>query len=521
MTVLPSTFPAHRLGWCFAMLAAIAAGLFIAVAGDMGMQARVVAVLAVAGVVTLAIIPNRRIVLVCAWILAHPLSLEKVFPLFNPTHAGFLATPLVVSGSDLVFYVLLITVFFESAFSKERTLYWSWSATSYTLYSLWICAMFLFCGPTGDGLMQVFMAIKTTLFLVVMSSVIRTSQELKLVLVTMAVAVLIQSGILSASYVMKKTIGFSSKIADTSLMEFSGGGADSIHRATGTVGHVNQQAMFHTFFTIPLAALFMVKNWIWKGLSLAVVIASCVALILTFSRASWISCGLAAATILFLAWKHNRMTHTAWLCVWFGGIFFICLVGIFSPMIAKRLTKGDDGASMSRVHIALLALEHIERRPITGVGPGNFINSKVAEHPIRWARSVWLPRGFVFRPQFIDDMEVSQVELQEKWYYTSVPTHNRYLLVGAELGIIGLGLFIWFQAGIWAATVRLLKTKDSFLWWVAVTMVAGFFACQTEFMFELFYNDKTVLIPLFINAVVLNLDRLIASETQGGLSVCS
>jgi hypothetical protein len=48
-------------------------------------------------------------------------------------------------------------------------------------------------------------------------------------------------------------------------------------------------------------------------------------------------------------------------------------------------------------------------------------------------------------------------------------------------------------------------------------MMAGFFALQIEFMFELFYNDKTVLTPLFVNAIVLNLDRLVAAEPTNGV----
>ena len=511
---LPPIFAPHRLCQVAALVAAVGVGLLLPLAGDLKLLWLGVAVLGFVGLGCFLVLPNRRLWLVCAWVFVLPLSLEKVFSVFTSVYPDFRISPLVVSGADLVFYLLIATMLLEGAVYERKIFRWSAAITPYALLVGWVCLMYLTNWPTSEGLIQVMHWVKMLLFLVTVSSAIRTREELLTVLVTVAVAVLIQSAILGASYGLKKHIGFSPKAAEATLISVPSGEESSITRATGTLGHPNQQAMYHALFTIPLVALFMVRNWIWRVLVALVLLASFCAIIVTVSRTSWISCALAGAIIVAMAWRNGRMTRAGWLGLGLGALLGVILLGSFSSLIITRLTKADEGASLSRVHLALLALEHVTSHPIIGVGPGNYINARIeASEGLEWVFNVWLPRGSISKPHFIGNMELGQIEIDHRWFHSSLPAHNKYLLVAAELGLVGLGLFLWFQWRLLRSTLRGLQTKDALLWWVGVALIGAFAATLNEFMLELFYDDKTVLMPLFINSLMICFSRIATANT--------
>ncbi|HTB81370.1 MAG TPA: O-antigen ligase family protein [Opitutaceae bacterium] len=515
---LPRLFAPHRLCAVAAVLLAVVIGLLIPMAGDVKLLSLGIAIAGLVGAGCFLVLPNRRIALVCAWAFVFPLSLEKVFPLFKPAYPGFLIAPVVVSGADLIFYLLTITMFLEAAVQGRKVFHWSAALTPYALLVAWVGVTFFIDWPTSEGVMQIIHWVKMFLFLVVFSSAIRTREELLAVLVTLASAVLVQSGIVIAAYVLKRHLGFSPKAAEAALLSIPSGG-EIITRATGTVGHSNQQAMYQALFTVPLVALFMVRNWIWRIVAALVLLISFCAIILTFSRTSWISCTLAAGVILLIAWRHHRITRAGWLGLCLGALVVVTTAGAFSGLIITRLTKADDGASLSRVHLALLALEHISNHPIKGVGPGNFINAKVATSgPVEWAYNVWLPRNTEYKPHFIGNMEIGQIELNNQWYYSSLPAHNKYLLVAAEMGLVGLALFVWFQWRLFRTALQGLKARDPLLWWTGVILAGTFAVTLNEFTFELFYDDKTVLMPLFVNALMICLARIATSQNEGAVA---
>lgn len=511
----PPIFAPHRLGLVAIVLAALGAGLLIPLAGDFKMQMRVVLVAGFAGAIAFSILPNRRIALACAWVLAHPLSLEKVFPVFPPTYRGLMGTSIVISGSDLVLYALVALLVLEALTSEHKVIFWPPAATPWALLTAWVCIIFFVTQPSASGVIQIIHWIKMLIFLLALSSAIRTRQELLTVLVTAAIAVLLQSAAVGWAYGTNKKLGFSSKVTSEAMMTFSSGEGSSLTRATGTVGHVNQQAMFHTFFTIPLVGLLMVRNWCWKIFIAMTMAASFCAVLLTFSRASWLSCALAFAIILVLAWKHGRISRAGWLAVFCGCLVGLAGIGMFSGKIVKRLTKGDDGATSSRVRMVQLALEHAASNFITGVGPGNFVNAKLASSdPMNRLRNVWLPRGESYRPRYLAGLELYEVEIRGQWYYMLGVVHNKVLLVVAELGLVGLALFSWFQWRVLKSALSILGARDRLLWWIGLGIVAAFWSTLSEFMLELFYDDKTVQLCLFVSVLAVAGARILADERR-------
>lgn len=508
-------FEPRRLAWAGIALAVVGAGLLIPLAGDLKMQMRAVLTAGLAGLLAFSVLPNRRIALACAWVLAHPLSLEKVFPVFPPAYQGLMGTSVVVSGSDLVLYALATLLLLEAATSSHQVFFWPPAATPWAILTAWVCIIFFVTHPSATGVIQLIHWIKMLLYLVTLSSAIRTREELFTVLIAGAVAVLLQSAAVAWAYHTNRKVGFSSKVTSEAMMTFTAGEGESLTRATGTVGHVNQQAMFHTFFTIPLVGLLVVRNWIWRSFIALAMTASFCAILLTFSRASWLSCALASVIILSVAWKFGRISRAGWLAIFVGCLVGMVGLGGFSGKIMKRLTKGDDGATSSRLRMAELALEHISSNLAWGVGPGNFINAKLASSdPMNRLRNVWLPRGKSYLPRYLAGLELYEVEIRGQWYYMLGVVHNKVLLVTAELGLVGLSLFAWFQWRVFQAARSLLAARDRVLWWTGAGVFAAFFTTLTEFMLELFYDDKTVLLCLYVAVIAVAGSRILANETR-------
>jgi hypothetical protein len=509
-----TTLVPQRLGVAVTILAAVSAGAAYPLLRDAPLQSQAIVALSVSGIAALLVIPSRRLALVCAWVLVFPLSLEKVFPLLHPTFRTFFIPPVVLSGGDIVLGLLTASLVVESLFRRRSAFIWPAAGVPFLLLGAWVAITFVLNQPTSEGVLQLLHWLKMGVFLVVMSSAIRNREELLTVLLAVAVAILVQTILVGFAYFFKRHFGFSASVAEAHLLALPtsvSGGTAALVRATGTLGHPNQQAMYQTMFTIPLFALVMVRNWLWRLFAAALLVASGCAVILTFSRTSWIAILVGAAVILILAARNHRIKRQAILGMCLGSVATVALIGVFSGPILTRLTKADDGASLSRIHLALLAIEHVSRNPIAGVGPGNFVTAKLvdSEGP-DWGRAVWLPRGVSFKARYIDDLELGFVELGGHSYYTSLPAHNKLLLVAAELGLVGVALFLWFQWRLIRTVLEGLGTSDALLWWVGAALMGTFAATVVEYMLELFYDDKTMLMPLFTNVLMISFGRIAA-----------
>jgi hypothetical protein len=516
---LPRALAPHRLCSAAALGTAVAIGVLLPMYGDVKLMTAGIVAVGLAGLGCLLVLPNRRLCLICAWVFVLPLSLEKVFPIFKSEYPNFRISPLVLSGADVVLYLLTAALLLERAVYGRKVFSWSAAILPWALLVAWACVQFVINWPTDEGIIQVLHWLKMLLFLVVFSSAIRNREEFLAVLATLAAAVLIQSVIVGVADVMKKPLGFSSKTTDSSLISVPTSGAEetsTITRATGTLGHPNQQGMYHVLFTVPLVALLMVRNWIWRIFAALVMLASLCAIIVTVSRTSWISGALAATTILLIAWRNGRISRAGWLSLGAAALLGAALVGGFSNLIITRLTKADEGASASRIRLALLALEHVSQHPIIGVGPGNYINAKLAESEgVEWTFNAWLPPGQTRANRFIGNMEMGQIEIDHRWYHSSLPAHNKYLLVAAELGLIGLALFLWFQWRLIRGVLRGLQTKDPLMWWIGAALIGTFVVTLNEYSLELFYDDKTMLMPMFANAMMIAFTRIAGVDTGG------
>jgi O-antigen ligase len=140
-------------------------------------------------------------------------------------------------------------------------------------------------------------------------------------------------------------------------------------------------------------------------LKLAPIILGIIALLLTFSRSAW----MVGALGLLLLGRYSLRSRKVFSFV-LGAIAIGLLLFAARSVYTSLPVESESIAVRQQLNAAALAIW--QQSPIFGVGLGNFL--------------VELPRVLVSR-------EV----------YFLQPAHNIYLLILAEMGLVGLGVFLW------------------------------------------------------------------------------
>jgi putative inorganic carbon (HCO3(-)) transporter len=142
-----------------------------------------------------------------------------------------------------------------------------------------------------------------------------------------------------------------------------------------------------------------------------------VALIDTVSRGGMFGLGAAMLAGILCAGRGRRLallTVTAAIALWVVGYY----ATVASPAARARITSVQDRGA-GRVDIWTVGWRMVEAHPITGVGAGNFPNTAIDY--------LFRPGALPFSAFIVDRPHVA---------------HNMYLEVLADLGVVGLSLFL-------------------------------------------------------------------------------
>ena len=464
----------------------------------------------VLGTVFIFYFPQRRILLVSAWILIHPLSIEKVFFIGQPLAEGFFFPTIVVSASDVMLFALMAVLVAESLLTQNR-LIWKWpgAMTPYTALIIWSVFVFAIRKPDACSTLAIIHGIKMIMFMLIFVSSVRTPGELKLVIYSICTAVLVQVIIVNLSYLTGNVISVSSKIS-AELMSFSGSQGLSHIRATGTVGHVNQEASFLTFFGLPLIAIIFSSSRFWKVVGMITIFGGIAAIGLTFSRSAWISVAFGTLIIIIIAIKNKKLVFRHWIYAMPFLLIGTAALPFVSKPVITRLLHGDEGATSSRIRASLLAADLFAKHPVAGVGAGNFPRASLKYFPPEKKSTAWLNPGEIEREITADygRLEISQVQIGDELYAVPLPVHNKYLLIITELGTVGLVIFLWFQFRIFVHIKNSLKNRDKMIKWLATGIAGAFFASQFYMNLDLFCDDKSMQILLIISVLAMITDNI-------------
>jgi O-antigen ligase len=216
-------------------------------------------------------------------------------------------------------------------------------------------------------------------------------------------------------------------------------GQYDVARAAGTVGDPNELASVLVAGVI-LAAVLVVLLKRSPALRVAAVSAAglcTVGLLFTFSRGGLVALGCAMIASVFVAGRWRPPILTTMAIVGLVGVSYFAFV---APQASRdRITKRDGGTG--RTDIWRIGGRMVSAHPVRGVGSGNFQLTSghyLLERP-----------GAIKYDYFIDKPKVA---------------HNTYLHVLAELGFVGLGLFLaiigFAIACAWSAARRFMQAGD-------------------------------------------------------------
>lgn len=227
-----------------------------------------------------------------------------------------------------------------------------------------------------------------------------------------------------------------------------------VPRAGGTVS--TNPAGFGSFI-IPLLFLviaFFVTNdtsrdrRVMAGLG----IGGAMALILTFTRASWTAFALGAVIMAVVAFRRGLLRTRDLVALTCIGVV---LIGAFSPLIAKRIADSPvNEAYDERAGLMRIAIRVIKDNPVIGIGNGAY--------------------GAVYK---------GYVQGSDRQWLATV--HNEYLLRGAETGLPGMIAFIWFLCAAVKRANQLSRSSDRTIATLGLGWMCGLLALAWEMYWDI------------------------------------
>jgi len=293
------------------------------------------------------------------------------------------------------------------------------------------------------------------------SNRVRTKDDVVYLVALLLVALAIQGAIIIGLYAVGHDIHVG-PIAATVGIDL---------RIGGTLGSPNGAASYLSLLIAP--ALAVLATSLPRGFKLLAMVAMVLGgfgVVLTLSRGGWIAVGLSTVLFCLLAWYRGRIS--GWLPL---SLAFAVLVigGIFHNSIIDRLVNDDQGSAQSRVALAESAWRMIADHPALGVGVNN---------------STVVGARYAMRPEYRQD-----------WFYT---THNKYLLEWEELGVLGLGAFLWFLLSTLRTGWKSWRRRDTILSPIALGLAVAILGQMTHMLVDTF-NDRPLIQALWLNAALL------------------
>jgi putative inorganic carbon (hco3(-)) transporter len=406
---------------------------------------------AIAGGIALVLSGNPR--LFCLWglVLTAPLSLGKRFM------GG--AASYNIEVADIFLLALLVFVLRDFLWGLRDKPRFS-GVTAWWLGLILLGCLSILLGPfrkiAGHEVFQ--MMKHLVLFWVLINEVVRVRQFLHVAGALFA-GMFLQGIVGLVQYVFKANLGLQVLgEATAKSIEYASKATyldSGVFRIGALLGHPNLLAAYLALLLpIAIALLFSGIRPLYKLLLMAVTALGAVVLVLTLSRAGWISFAAAFAALLGLSFLHPRLQKRYLMARLVVIGVMAAFVLAFSGAIVKRFTQSDPGAVNFRYEWVGVAWNMVREKPLLGFG----LNS------------------FVFHmPQYTS--YGSPKKISERFGEDWPVVHNIYMLIWAEQGTLGLLLFLGFNLHVLRLGWRnLQRFENDVLFVINIGCVSGFLA---------------------------------------------
>lgn len=259
-------------------------------------------------------------------------------------------------------------------------------------------------------------------------------------------------------------------------------------RVGGTLGSPNGAATYLVMLlpiTVVGMAMFQ-QRWL-KQLAAAAFVLGVVGLFLTQSRGGLIGFTISMVILSLMAAARGWMKLKWPLMIAYVGMVPMVML---SPILFARFMEDDGGSAESRGPLAEIAMRMIADHWVFGIGANNFA----------------IVKDYYVTPEFAD-----------AWLST---VHNHFLRVWAEMGIIGLGAYLFLI--ITTLYIGLLcwemRGIDPLMGMLAIALSAGILGLQFQLAFELF-NARTPVHTLWFSSALVIASYTIARRERRALLV--
>lgn len=443
--------PLFIKGGGLSLLVGVLVGAFLLVAGAQTSKWSFFLLFALAAGAFLVIIPGREKFLLYLTIALMTVALD-----FHPIFLESATTPWPVPGwrislFEITFLVLLLMWLTRVVVAGTAIRFFPWVSVPFV--ALWLLSL-LSTSRTELPLVikwcTAWLVAESWLIFLYFANHLQERKQILTIVMALLLTGALQSFLGLGQYLSGGTLGLELFGEAKTFMEMRAG-EGLVSRVSGTFGHPNNMAGYLALvLQLNLALLFapLKRGLKWALMALLLLLGT--ALILTLSRGGWLAFSLGAFLTLFMCLTHRlRAKAAALLLAGFLVLLFMLPTATLLEPFKRRLFQEDYGAAQTRVPLAAVALNIIRHHPWLGVGLTNYLAAAPAYDETPEAITYEFPR----------------------------PVHNEFLLIGAELGLPALGLFLFILgvllSGLWRAGFHEEETP---LPYVALGLVGGFVA---------------------------------------------
>ncbi|MBL4621722.1 MAG: O-antigen ligase family protein, partial [Immundisolibacteraceae bacterium] len=224
-----------------------------------------------------------------------------------------------------------------------------------------------------------------------------------------------------------------------------------VFRPSGLLLHANIFGIYQaTVLPFIIGTFLISKHPLYRLFLIIAVLMGTVGLLLSQSRAAWVSFALAFVLLFTLMMMHRRLARQVLLAAVGSSIALIVALALFSDRILKRLFSSKNDATVGREVFLSDFYRLISDHWMFGTGLNSY--TAAVEPYLSFSISVydnWVP-----------------------------PVHNIYYLWWGETGVLGFLLYMAFWAGIIWKAIQNIKTDNDTLFVINAACLAamlGFF----------------------------------------------
>lgn len=253
-------------------------------------------------------------------------------------------------------------------------------------------------------------------------------------------------------------------------------GIDAGGRVFGTIGSPNTAASYLTLLLAPALSVMLTpleRSHRWLA-ALAFSLGT-IALLLTLSRGGWIAFAVSVALLCLLSFRRGWLSARVALAIL---VIVVLILFLFREPILHRLFGDDAGAADSRSTMWRQALDVIETNPVLGVGANNY--------------------GIWFEQYIGPELDAPRIRT----------VHNKYLLVWAETGIVGLVAFLGFLLSAIRWGWQGWQLRDRLLSPLALGFAVAIVGQMIHMFFDIFRSRPQVQALWLVVALIITIRNM-------------